>query len=251
MQMFCLGTTGYHPSPNRQTACYYLPELDLVLDAGTGIFRLIPLLQANPKAHLNIVLSHAHLDHVIGLTFLLNIMAVTQLRRVTLYGQSEKLSAIREHLFSPLLFPVPPNFDYHPLIEDQGFCSFANVDMQYFPMDHPGGSLGFLLSTGGKRLAYLTDTTPRVHAGLTERLRGVDLLMHECYFDDAQVDLSLRSGHSWHSAVGEFVEQTRPKQTLLIHVNPLAELMGKCMEIPAQAESLHLRWAEDGMVIEF
>ena len=40
MKLVMLGTTGYHPNDIRQTACYALPEIGVVLDAGTGMFRL-------------------------------------------------------------------------------------------------------------------------------------------------------------------------------------------------------------------
>ncbi|MGN6547595.1 MAG: MBL fold metallo-hydrolase, partial [Aureliella sp.] len=100
MKLHCLGTTGYHPSSTRQTACYYLPELSLVLDAGTGIIGLTNQLRAEPRESLDIFLSHAHLDHIIGLTFLLDTLAVTSLKRVRVLGAAVKLRAVREHLFS-------------------------------------------------------------------------------------------------------------------------------------------------------
>ena len=50
MKLHCLGTGGYHPSEHRHTACYYLPELQLVLDAGTGMFRLPNQLKTQQQA---------------------------------------------------------------------------------------------------------------------------------------------------------------------------------------------------------
>ncbi len=67
MLLNLLGTTGYHPNERRQTACFMLPELGIVLDAGTGMFRVHDHLQTDT---LDIFLSHAHLDHILGLTFL-------------------------------------------------------------------------------------------------------------------------------------------------------------------------------------
>ena len=68
MRIVCLGTTGFHPNADRHTACYLIPEVGVVLDAGTGLFRLADHLETE---HVDVFLSHAHLDHVVGLTYLI------------------------------------------------------------------------------------------------------------------------------------------------------------------------------------
>ena len=40
MKLILLGTTGYHPNNRRHTACLMLPEVGVVLDAGTAMFRV-------------------------------------------------------------------------------------------------------------------------------------------------------------------------------------------------------------------
>jgi hypothetical protein len=42
MKLHCLGTAGYHPSDNRHTACFFLPDQGIALDAGSSVFRLHP-----------------------------------------------------------------------------------------------------------------------------------------------------------------------------------------------------------------
>ena len=44
MKLLLLGTSGYHPCERRHTACLMLPEVGIVLDAGTGFFRVRDLL---------------------------------------------------------------------------------------------------------------------------------------------------------------------------------------------------------------
>ena len=48
-----------------------LPELGLIFDAGTGIFRARDLIQTDT---LDIFLTHIHLDHCVGLTFLYDVL---------------------------------------------------------------------------------------------------------------------------------------------------------------------------------
>ena len=103
MKLVLLGTTGYHPNDERQTACFMLPELGIVLDAGTAMYRVRDHL-VTPE--LDIFLTHAHLDHVIGLTYLFDVVQGKDIRRVTVHGAPEKLAAVRTHLFAEPLFPV-------------------------------------------------------------------------------------------------------------------------------------------------
>ncbi len=228
MKLHCLGTTGYHPCQSQHTACYYLPEYGIVLDAGTGAFRLTEHLLNEPRQSLDIFLSHSHLDHVFGLTFLLDTLAITSLKRVRVFGESQKLAAIREHLFSDSLFPVLPPFEFCPLDAVPGEMTLENeVRIEWFALEHPGGCLGFRLTTpDGKSLAYVTDTIAHPNAAYVQHIRGVDLLLHECYFTDAQQEFAMKTGHSWFSAVCQVIDQASPKLAYLIHVSPIAELTG-------------------------
>ena len=68
MKLILLGTSGYHPSDRRHTPCLAIPSCGVVLDAGTGMYRLGRYLKTD---ELDIFLTHAHLDHVIGLSYLI------------------------------------------------------------------------------------------------------------------------------------------------------------------------------------
>ena len=254
MRLYCLGSTGFHPSPSRHTACYYLPEQSLVLDAGTGIFRLVQHLLDEPKRALTILLSHAHLDHVVGLTFLVDALAVTDLEEITLIGEEAKLEVIKNHLYQELLFPVAPSFKFVPLQSSSFEIGSANV--QWFPLEHPGGSVGYRLelSDNGrkKQMAYVTDTVSRLEADYVSQIENLDLLLHECYFSDEHQGLAIKTGHSWISEVRRIVEKVSPKKTFLVHINPLAEILNNGFHLAANdKDELCIELAEDGLEITF
>ncbi len=94
--------------------------------------------------------------------------------------------------------------------------------LSYFPLEHPGGSLGFRLDWPGHSLAYVTDTIARPGADYIERIRGVDLLLHECYFPDDLRELAEKTGHSWTTPVAEVARAADVGRLILVHVNPLA-----------------------------
>lgn len=190
-----------------------------MLDAGSGLFRVEPLLESE---EISVVLSHAHLDHVFGLTFFLDFVAVTPLQKIHVYGERNKLEAVRKHLFSELLFPVLPPIVWHS-IEDLGRSfRIGNVECRWFSMDHPGGSVGYRFDWQNLSLAYITDTTAARHAPYWREIQGVDWLIHECNFTDQWIDLAIKTGHSWTSAVLECAAQAHIQRLILTHINPLA-----------------------------
>ena len=114
MKLILLGTTGYHPNNRRHTACLMLPECGIILDAGTAMFRVRDHLATST---LDIFLTHAHLDHVIGLTYLFDVLFEKSMDYVHVHGEPEKLQALEHHLFHEALFPAKPPFHWKPLAE--------------------------------------------------------------------------------------------------------------------------------------
>jgi ribonuclease Z len=218
MRLVLLGTTGYHPNDRRQTPCLLLPEPGVMLDAGTGLYRATRYLQT-PR--LDIFLTHAHLDHVVGLTNLFNVVRVHELERVRIFGLAEKLAAVEKYLFAPPLFPVKPPWPLLPL-EDEEVALEGSGRLTYFPLVHQGGSLGFRLDWPGHSMAYVTDTTAKPDAPYVKEIRGVDLLVHECYFADDQAAWADKTGHSHTSAVARLARQAGVGRLVLVHLNPLS-----------------------------
>src|SRR5687768_6996245 len=177
MKLLLLGTAGYHPSETRHTTCLMLPEAGIVLDAGTGFFRVRQHLQTPT---LDILLTHAHLDHVVGLTYLFTATWGKGMERVTVHGAAAKLAAIREHLLAEALFPVPPPCHWQSL--EDGELKIGSARVTHFSLPHLGGSVGYRIDWEGRSLGYITDTTAAADAPYIEAIRGVDLLVHECNF---------------------------------------------------------------------
>jgi ribonuclease Z len=215
MKLILLGTGGYFPNGRRQTACLMLPAVGLVLDAGTGMCQLSKYLQTE---QLDIFLSHAHLDHISGLTYLVNLVPADVLRRTTLHGAAEKLTAVREHLFAESIFPVAPPFRFAPLVD-----SFALSDggtLRHFPLVHPGGSIGFRLDWSGHSMAYITDTTAELGAAYVENIRDVDLLVHEAYFTEDVDNVPANTGHSSLGSVAQVATAANVGRLVIVHIDP-------------------------------
>jgi ribonuclease BN (tRNA processing enzyme) len=278
MQLQCLGTAGYHPNEDRHTSCYFLPQAGIVLDAGTGLFRLAERIQTPT---LDILLSHAHLDHIAGLTFLLDVLYRRPVDRLRIWGERKKLDAIREHLFADLVFPVAIDAQWCAIDEQDSF-RIGDIEVSWRQQSHPGGSVGYRLdwlatdspaaktpveetartnrdgsetaSPTGKRLLYLTDTTGEDSEQAIDWNRGASLMMHECYFASAQADWAEKTGHTSAGELAKIARRSSPRRLLLTHVNPLESQPRTLLE-EVRSElgdcPIDVDLAADGLAIEF
>jgi ribonuclease Z len=246
MKLLLLGTSGYHPSERRHTACLMLPDVGIVLDAGTGFFRVRDHL-ATPS--LDILLSHTHLDHVAGLTFLLSTKWQKQLDRIRVHGDANKLAACREHLLDENLFPAPIPIEWCPLPASP--ISIGEARVTHFQVFHPGGCVGYRLDFPGRSMAYVTDTTASEHASYVEQIRGVDLLLHECNFRDGQEEWAEKTGHSSTTAVMKLAARAGVGRLVLIHLDPLDDPNDPVDIAAARRTFANTEIGCDGMQIEF
>ena len=220
MNVEFLGTGGYHPDAHRHTTCVLLPDRGLCFDAGSAFFRAPDRLAAHGVTELDLVLTHAHLDHIVGLTFPLAHLQRGTLTAVRVHGRRAKLDAVREHLFAADLFPILPKaFAWRPLPDQEsGSLPLAGGTLHYREQTHPGGSLGLRFEAGGKRFAFCTDTVPDPETAAFAA--DADLLAHECNFPDGFETLAERTGHSTLAPVLELAREARARRTLLVHVSP-------------------------------
>ncbi len=245
MRLLFLGTGGYHPNERRHTACLLVPELGLMFDAGSSTFRVADRLQTS---ELDVFLTHAHLDHVMGLTFLLVPMVTGKITRCRIHARQQVIDAIERHLLAESIFPVRPDFEFTTLT-DRDSISDRRATITSHTLNHPGGSVGYVLETASKRLAYITDTT--IDRSYLESIRGVDVLIHECYFPDEMSHWCEKTGHSHTSHVAQLAKDAGVGRLYLTHIDPQRPDDDPIGLSKARAIFPETTLAEDLMEIEF
>lgn len=257
MRVVPLGTNGFYPSFDRQTASYLAlaDSAAFMLDAGTGVSRLrepeiVALLR--PYDHLNIFLSHYHLDHCGGLAYLAGVWD----REVRVYGPAtpHNVSNPEEALGRLLNAPYSAPIKAHPfeikLIPVAGeSMTVDGIEMRFRTQHHWCNSMGIRL---GDDITYVTDTIP--DEGTTELARGVKLLLHEVWMADEEVetdDVGKRE-HSYATAVARIGKDAGVGRIMMIHHKPgrteeKIEEMRRGMEEVAEREVIAPR---EGQVYE-
>ena len=253
MRVEFLGTAGYHPSETRHTTGIFVadaaPGDAFLLDGGSGTFRLI----GRPLApRLHIFLSHAHLDHTFGLTFLYNVAYVYSLSheqelQITFYGDEKTRDAVYDNLFAPLLFPLDLKWRWQEIEAAKPF-EVAGVGVNTAMLTHPGGSLGYRFQWPDRALGFVTDTArDERYYGLIE---GVDLLIHERNFPDEYAEIARASGHCTSSDLIAAARASGAPQVAAMHFNPLTTT-DPLEEDDVYGQIENIVSSLDGVVLEF
>jgi phosphoribosyl 1,2-cyclic phosphodiesterase len=242
------GTRGSIPTPGAHTARYggNTPCVAVegsrgqlvILDAGTGIRGLGVELVAkqNGAVRVEILLSHAHWDHIQGLPHFKPFFAPGN--RVRIWGTRQgtaSLEAILRQQMDPAVFPVPLDALSAELTVQQveaGDFALGEFRVRAMKLRHPGTTLAFRLtpSQGGASLAYVTDNElgPGGHydvPGSWRRdfvsfLEGVDLLIHDAMYTPAELQEHRGWGHSTYEEAVTLAQDAAAKRLVLFHHEP-------------------------------
>lgn len=185
--------------PGSEPSCFLIGE-HLLLDAGSAASKLD---LEEQLAIRSVLLTHSHLDHVMDLPFLCENAFGRRRDTLEVMGAPETVERLARHLFNGEIWPDFTTLPRErPLLRWRGIpvAEWFEVEgLQVFAihMEHPGGSLGFLLDSGEGMLGLSGDTGPgsgfwaRLDAHAS-RLRGV---LVECSFPDRLEALARESGH--------------------------------------------------------
>jgi ribonuclease BN (tRNA processing enzyme) len=257
MRIIPLGTNGFFPTFGRHTTSFLLlhQETALLLDAGSGIARLTEpgiakLLQ--PFSELHIILSHYHLDHVVGLSYMIGIfpdIALSIYAPGPPFVQSSPQDALGTLIRPPFFSVTLDDFPMHPRIVSVVRDTFDidRLTVAIRGQKHRGGSIGIRVDD----LVFMTDTA--VDTSAVSFVHGAKLLLHEVWLRDEDLPASPEelADHSFESGVCDIAQRANVRQLMPIHLHPrrtLDEVMslGKRM----MRDGLQIILPEEGRVYE-
>ena len=248
MRLYLCGVRGSTPAPGADflrygghTSCVALAHDDaarptLVLDAGTGLRGVTPLL-GGPPFDGTILLTHLHWDHVHGLPFFAGGDRAGSRVSLLLPVQEDGASA-EEALagdMSPPHFPIGPG----GLRGDWTFGTVApgplkaegfTVEARAIP--HKGGAtLGYRVSDGSHVITYMPDHCPTVlgpgpdgwgeyHPDAMDLASGADLLLHDAFWLPEEFAAEASFGHAAVDYAVGLGQRAGARRVLLTHHKP-------------------------------
>lgn len=225
MQIRVLGCSGSIAAGDRSTA--FLIDRDILIDAGTGIGDLT-LAELGAVDH--ILLSHSHLDHILGVPLLAD--SVMRLREgrppIRVHALPETLDALRRHIFNGVVWPDFTQLPSasHPVLTLQPIAVGDRVEVQgrqieVLPASHTVPAVGFALHAPAGAWVYTGDTGP--NPALWQRLATLPTahLVIETAFRNDEHALAARSRHLHPRALAsELMQFNGAPDVWITHVKP-------------------------------
>lgn len=227
MSLRVLGCSGSIAAGCRTTS--FLVDEDILIDAGTGVGDL-PLDELARIDH--ILLSHSHLDHVLGLPLL----ADSVMRRragqppIQVHALPATLAVLREHVFNNLLWPDFTRLPHprHPVLTLHEISTGQHLvlgrrerHIEVLPARHSVPAVGFGVEGAQGWWIYTGDTgpNPALHPLLANR--PVQHLVIEIAFSEAERSVAADSLHHCPSTLAaELAHVPAGARVHLTHIKP-------------------------------
>jgi 3',5'-cyclic-nucleotide phosphodiesterase len=151
-----------------------------------------------------VLLTHAHLDHILDLGFLADATASQRSTPLTVIGSEAALSIVRAHYMNDLIWPDfsvldagnGVSLDYRNMVDEEWLELPGGLRALPVPVNHGAGARGFIFDSGRSTIAYTGDTGP------TDRIWDVAagcenlcMVIAEVSFPDRLTDVAIASDH--------------------------------------------------------
>jgi phosphoribosyl 1,2-cyclic phosphodiesterase len=280
MRVKVWGARGSVPAPGPEmnryggnTSCVQVTLAsgeELILDAGTGIRTAGMHLLSDP--HVNILLTHLHLDHIQGLMFFPPCFRAES--TITIWGPSSPEASLEDRIARYISAPLSP-VEVRELPCDVSFrdtpateWTLGSATIRAEAVTHRGPTLGYRITEGDTSVCYIPDHEPALGASLEDLepewisgfdlARDADLLIHDCQYADDEYPDHVGWGHSALRDTLSFAGRTKARRLALFHHDPLhtddfldalgATARERCSEEGGAPEALEM--AREGAELE-
>jgi cAMP phosphodiesterase len=200
------------------------------------------------------LVTHAHLDHTVGLAFLADTFAmVAPDRHVVACSIGPVIDTLRTHVFNDALWPnfaaIPtesaPVLGYRSMVEE-GEARVGELWVTPVPVDHTIPTTGYVVHDGETGFLYSGDTGPTERIWhIAREMRGLRALIVETAFPNRMRALAQKSGHLTPDMLIREIDKMPPDIPIWIyHVKP--QLFEETAEELARIDPARIHTLEQG-----
>lgn len=195
-------------------------EIILIDCAGSPTHKLLKV-GINLNNLNNIIITHAHVDHIYGLPSLIhNLWLLKREKDLNIFANRNTLKVIEELIKIHRLEEYTSQFkiNYQVIIEEENNLFFENADLSIIssPAYHsvPSFALKFISKKSGKSLVYSGDTGPCV--SISKLAQNANILIHDTMCLQSSIDFTLKT-HTSALEVGIIANNCQIDKLVLIH----------------------------------
>jgi cAMP phosphodiesterase len=224
MRLKVLGGFGSEGQGQRPSS--FLVDDTVLVDAGTvGGALSVP----EQVAITHALITHAHLDHTVGLAFLADTLAMASPERtVTAWSIAPVIDTLATHLFNDTLWPnftlLPPQDPVLRLnrLPDDHESPVGGLRVTPVLVDHTVPTAGFVVRDDETGFVYSGDTGPTERLWqLAREMGGIRALIVETAFPNRQERLAKVSGHLTPALLEREIDKMPPDLPIWIyHIKP-------------------------------
>jgi len=213
------------PSARQHLACLIINDR-VAVDAGSLAMAATDDIRRSVR---DIVLTHAHLDHIAGLPLFIDDLFATLDEPVRVHALQDVIEVLERDIFNWSVFPKFSEIDaafgppivYRPISFG---CEFqaANLSFRAFGSDHKVPSAGYIVSDGKSSVAISGDSASLEQLTIAaENQKDLTAVLVECAFPDEFETIARNSHHMTPAILGEQLKKLDDRcPVFVINIKP-------------------------------
>lgn len=210
MQVKIIG--GHGGITKNYNATSYLIDETLLLDAGSVASGLDIIDQLKID---NILISHAHLDHIKDLAFICDNCFGIKKSPFQVYCHKTVRKAIKDHLFNDTIWPdfsVLPNKENATInfndVDPEVKIQLGEYTVEPVKVSHPGDATGFIIEKNGGAIVFTQDTkaTDRIWE-IAKKYKNIKAIFTEVSFPNHLQKIADLSDHHTPQSLNEEISK--------------------------------------------
>ena len=242
-------------SPRQHLACFVVDDA-VSIDAGSLAMATSSL---QKKQIRDVILTHAHLDHIAGLPLFIDDLFATLRRPIQIFATPEVIEILERDIFNWSIYPRFSELEnangkvmeYRPFQAGEEF-SVQHLHVKAVAVNHKVPCFGLIVSDGKTKFALTSDTAQM--DGFWQVLNkeeGLSAILVECAFPNALEELAHISYHLTPKLLKKELEKINNPNCQIYVVNIKPTYRDDIVREIAELELENLQILEVGRVYEW